>query len=116
VQERNRKRDELSLRNRLLMTSPCPSSSAASAFASASASASASSTAASNLLALESLLTEFFSPVTSNARKAEIESVLSSFTEQSDAWRQSVDFLSRTSNEYVAMFALNSLETVIRRR
>jgi hypothetical protein len=114
VQERNRKRDELSLRNRLLMTSPCPSSSAASAFASASASA--SSTAASNLLALESLLTEFFSPVTSNARKAEIESVLSSFTEQSDAWRQSVDFLSRTSNEYVAMFALNSLETVIRRR
>jgi hypothetical protein len=114
VQERNRKRDELSLRNRLLMTSPCPSSSAASAFASASASA--SSTAASNLFALESLLTEFFSPVTSNARKAEIESVLSSFTEQSDAWRQSVDFLSRTSNEYVAMFALNSLETVIRRR
>jgi hypothetical protein len=105
VQERNRKRDELSLRNRLLMTSPCPSSSA-----------SASSTATSNLLALESLLTEFFSPVTSNARKAEIESVLSSFTEQSDAWRQSVDFLSRTSNEYVAMFALNSLETVIRRR
>jgi hypothetical protein len=56
-------------------------------------------TAASNLWALESLvldslLTEFFSPVASNARKAEIDSVLSSFAEQSDALRQSVELFS----------------------
>ena len=35
---------------------------------------------------------------------------------QRDAWRQCLDFAARTSNQYVAMFALNTLENVIRRQ
>ena len=36
--------------------------------------------------------------------------------QQRDAWRQCLDFAARTSNQYVAMFALNTLENVIRRQ
>ena len=95
-------------------------------------------------------MSEFFSPATTNARKAEIEALLTSFGQQAsnptrhfpgnilvkrkadynfggkfervvsyqqrDAWRQCLDFAARTSNQYVAMFALNTLENVIRRQ
>lgn len=64
----------------------------------------------SNRLALEGLMTEFFSPTTSNERKAEIERMLNHFQEQKDSWKPSLEFLARTQNHYVAMFALGTIE------
>ena len=70
----------------------------------------------SNLKALEALLDEFFSPSASNVRKAEIEKILTSFTEQSTAWKDCLFFLTNTNNHYVCMFSLTTLETVIHQR
>lgn len=71
---------------------------------------------ASNLRALEVLLEEFFSPRTDNARKAEMEKVLGAFAAQPSAWRDCLYFLSHSANHYVAMFALTTLESFIKRR
>jgi len=71
---------------------------------------------ASNLRALEVLLEEFFSPRTDNARKQEIEKVLGAFAAQPSAWRDCLYFLSHSANHYVAMFALTTLESFIKRR
>ena len=71
---------------------------------------------ASNLKALEALLDEFFSPSASNVRKAEIETLLNSFSEQSTAWKDCLFFLTNTNNHYVCMFSLTTLETVIHQR
>ncbi len=86
------------------------------AVAAAAESAAAAEEEKRNLSALEAVLAEFFSSSTSNARKAEIEATLTSFGEQRDAWRACLGFLTRTNSHYVAMFALNTLEKVIRRR
>ena len=72
-----------------------------------------SSERASNLSALEALLDEFFSPTTSNTRKAEIEKMLKSFSDQSTAWKDCLYFLTESSNHYVCMFSLTTLETII---
>lgn len=69
-----------------------------------------------NLKALECLMDEFFSAAVSNNRKAEIERLLSEFGQQASCWSDSLGFLNRTSNPYVSMFALTTLENVIRRR
>ncbi len=53
---------------------------------------------------------EFFSPATSNARKREIEVVLQSFAAQKDSWRQCLQFMAETGNQFVCMFTLNTLE------
>ena len=42
--------------------------------------------------------------------------IILAYFQQRDAWRQCLDFAARTSNQYVAMFALNTLENVIRRQ
>ncbi len=68
-----------------------------------------------DLKALEALMEEFFSGATSNARKREIEALLDNFSLQKDAWRRCLDFVAATRSHYVCMFALNVLETVIRR-
>ena len=70
----------------------------------------------SNLRALEALMDEFFSPATTNSRKAEIEKLLGSFSEQSTAWKDCLYFLTSTSNQYVCMFSLTTLETFIHQR
>ena len=67
----------------------------------------------SNRIALEGLMTEFFSPTTTNERKAEIEQMLSHFQAQKDSWRPSLEFLARTQNHYVAMFAISTIEVYI---
>ena len=59
---------------------------------------------------------EFFSPATTNSRKAEIEKLLGSFSEQSTAWKDCLYFLTSTSNQYVCMFSLTTLETFIHQR
>ena len=64
----------------------------------------------SDLLALEGLMTEFFSGMTSNARKAEIEVMLNNFEAQNDSWRDCLNFMAATDNQYVLMFALNTLQ------
>ena len=52
----------------------------------------------------------FFDNDTSNERKREIETVLSSFGQQEGAWRQCLYYLSHTQNSYVSMFSLTTLE------
>lgn len=69
-----------------------------------------------NLRALEVLMDEFFSPTTTNARKAEIEKVLANFSGQAAAWKDCLFFLTNTNNHYVCMFSLTTLETFIHRR
>merc|ERR1719320_1282940 len=59
---------------------------------------------------------EFFSPTTTNARKAEIEKVLANFSGQAAAWKDCLFFLTNTNNHYVCMFSLTTLETFIHRR
>ena len=71
---------------------------------------------ASNLRALEGLMDEFFSAAASNSRKAEIEKLLGSFSEQATAWKDCLYFLTSTSNQYVCMFSLTTLETFIHQR
>ena len=70
----------------------------------------------SNLKALEALLDEFFSPSTTNTRKSEIEKILSNFSGQATAWKDCLYFLTNTSNHYVCMFSLTTLETCIQQR
>ena len=70
----------------------------------------------SNLRALEGLMDEFFSAATSNSRKAEIEKILGGFSEQATAWKDCLFFLTSTSNQYVCMFSLTTLETFIHQR
>ncbi|XP_012277726.1 exportin-6-A [Orussus abietinus] len=65
---------------------------------------------------LEHLMTEFFSPETTNERKRTIEQSLHEFTAQINSWRPCLHFLSSTNNHYVSMFALSTLETTIGRR
>lgn len=65
---------------------------------------------------LEHLMTEFFSPETSNERKRTIERSFQEFAGQIDSWRPCLHFLSSTNNHYVSMFALSTLETTIGRR
>lgn len=63
-----------------------------------------------SLGALEALLDEFFAPVTSNARKHEIETGLEQFGHQKSAFRAFLTFLSTSGNPYVSMFCLTGLE------
>ena len=63
-----------------------------------------------SLSALESIMDEFFSPGTTNPRKREIEEMLQRFVHEKDAWRQSLDFMAKTGNQHVCMFALNVIE------
>lgn len=65
---------------------------------------------------LEQLMTEFFSPETTNERKHTIEHSFQEFAAQIDSWKPCLHFLSSTSNHYVSMFALSTLETTIGRR
>ncbi|XP_015438006.1 PREDICTED: exportin-6 [Dufourea novaeangliae] len=65
---------------------------------------------------LEHLMTEFFSPETSNERKRTIERSFQEFAGQIDSWQPCLHFLSSTNNHYVSMFALSTLETTIGRR
>jgi len=71
---------------------------------------------AANLKGLESLMEEFFSPGVSNQRKAQIQAMLEEFEQQSSCWSDSLLFLRATSNPYVSMFALTTLEKTIRKR
>ncbi|KAG8185218.1 hypothetical protein JTE90_025889 [Oedothorax gibbosus] len=66
-----------------------------------------------SLSALEALMTEFYSPNTSNGRKRQIELLLEGFKSQPECWRHSLNFLSNTSNEFVMMYCLNVIEHVI---
>lgn len=65
---------------------------------------------AAALQSLERLMTEFFSPETTNERKRTIEQSFQEFAEQIDSWRPCLHFLSSTNNHYVSMFALSTLE------
>ncbi|KAK3797258.1 hypothetical protein RRG08_030482 [Elysia crispata] len=69
-----------------------------------------------SLKGLEGLLNEFFAPSTTNNRKREIEAILANFTQMSNAWEMCLFFMSHTQNEYVMMFCLNVLETLISHR
>ena len=61
-------------------------------------------------------MSEFFHPSTSNDRKRAIEEILEKFSQQKDCWKHSLYFLANTLNEYVMMYCLSVLETVINRR
>ena len=94
----------------------------------------ADAAAEANLKALECLMDEFFSSDVSNFRKAEIERLLNDFGQQvikgfliisacimnmmfqASCWSDSLGFLNRTSNPYVSMFALTTIENTIRKR
>lgn len=66
-----------------------------------------------SLEGLEKLLGEFFDPETSNDRKHEIEKLLATFSCQSGAWRQCMYFMMLSSDQYVAMYCLATIESVI---
>jgi len=59
---------------------------------------------------------EFFSPLTDNSRKREIEQILGNFSSVANAWRDCLYFMENSRNEYVAMFCLTTLEQVIQKR
>lgn len=63
-----------------------------------------------SLEALEKLLNEFFSPGTSNERQRELENILSTFSGRPESWRLCLQFLTLTSNQYVAMYCLATIE------
>ncbi|XP_067938254.1 exportin-6-like [Watersipora subatra] len=69
-----------------------------------------------NLRALEGLMNEFFLPATSNERKKSIEELLNNFSQQKDSWQYCLMFIEQTSNEYVLMYALSVLETLINKQ
>ena len=76
-----------------------------------------SSVSASDLAALENLLNEFYAGHTSNARKREIEQILTHFGNQNNAWHQCLGFLAANrDNHFVSMFVLTTLEGIIKRR
>ncbi|GFQ82242.1 exportin-6 [Trichonephila clavata] len=66
-----------------------------------------------SLSALEALMTEFFSPNTTNERKRQIEEILDSFKNQSECWHHCLNFISNTSNEFVIMYCLTVIEHII---
>lgn len=59
---------------------------------------------------LEMLMAEFFSPTTQNERKKEIETMLQNFDKQQDSWKHCIYFMKKSSNQYVLMFALTTIE------
>ncbi|XP_049807007.1 exportin-6-B isoform X3 [Schistocerca nitens] len=70
-------------------------------------------TESQSLAALEALMNEFFAPETSNDRKREIETVLHDFSNQQGAWKHCIYFMSHSSNQYVCMYSLNTIEKLI---
>ncbi|XP_028138810.1 exportin-6 [Diabrotica virgifera virgifera] len=66
-----------------------------------------------SLIALEHLMEEFFNPQTSNSRKHDIETQLNYFKSLPHLWRYCIYFVTNTSSQYVKMFALSTLESVI---
>lgn len=68
------------------------------------------------LKALEALMTEFFDMGTSNERKREIENQVNNFSQQQGALKHCLFFLSHTSNEFVMMYCLTVLETLINKQ
>lgn len=66
-----------------------------------------------SLIALEQLMEEFFNPHTSNSRKHDIEIQLNYFKSLPHLWRYCIYFITNTSSQYVKMFALSTLESVI---
>ncbi|XP_056643159.1 exportin-6-like isoform X1 [Diorhabda sublineata] len=66
-----------------------------------------------SLFALEHLMDEFFNPHTSNRRKHDIEIQLNYFKSLPHLWRYCIYFITNTSSQYVKMFALSTLESVI---
>ncbi|KAL3272659.1 hypothetical protein HHI36_014124 [Cryptolaemus montrouzieri] len=69
-----------------------------------------------SLAALEQLMEEFFNHSTSNARKHEIEQQLNAFKLSPHSWKLCLYFITHTSSQYVVMFSLSILETVINQR
>ncbi|XP_075220415.1 exportin ellipsoid body open [Lycorma delicatula] len=69
-----------------------------------------------SLRTLESLLEQFFDDCTSNEKKQTIELTLASFTKQQGAWKQCLQFMNNSSNQYVSMFCLATLETIITKK
>lgn len=68
---------------------------------------------------LESHISEFFAPTTTNERKRQIEAVLDNFSKQSGSWKQALYFLSHSqspSNEYVMMYCLSVIENTVKGR
>uniref|UniRef100_T1HB63 Exportin-1/Importin-beta-like domain-containing protein n=1 Tax=Rhodnius prolixus TaxID=13249 RepID=T1HB63_RHOPR len=63
-----------------------------------------------SLAILDALLKEFFDYKTSNERKQEIETVLGEFGSQRDAWKHCIYYLNNTTNHFVCMFCLATLE------
>lgn len=53
---------------------------------------------------------EFFNPITTNNRKHDIELQLNHFSVQKDSWKFCVYFIGHTSNQYVSMYALSTIE------
>ncbi|XP_021927529.1 exportin-6 isoform X3 [Zootermopsis nevadensis] len=58
-------------------------------------------------------MNEFFAPGTSNERKREIEGVLHNFSSQGGAWKHCLYFMSHSTNQYVCMYSLTTIETLI---
>lgn len=58
-------------------------------------------------------MNEFFAPATSNERKREIEGVLHNFSSQRGAWKHCLNFMSHSTNEYVCMYSLTTIEVRI---
>ncbi|KAF5293825.1 hypothetical protein FQA39_LY03310 [Lamprigera yunnana] len=75
-----------------------------------------SQTEEESLAALEHLMEEFFTHSTSNSRKHDIEAQLNTFSNQRDCWKLCVYFLTHTSSQYVSMYALSTIESVINRQ
>ncbi|XP_018332327.1 exportin-6-B isoform X2 [Agrilus planipennis] len=69
-----------------------------------------------SLRALERLLDEFFNHSTSNEKKREIENQLHSFSNQRDCWKYCIYFLAHTSSQYVSMYSISTIESVINRQ
>ncbi|XP_077286482.1 exportin ellipsoid body open [Arctopsyche grandis] len=65
---------------------------------------------------LEMLMAEFFSPTTQNERKKEIETMLQNFDRQQDSWKHCIYFMKKSSNQYVLMFALTTIENIINKK
>nr|CAD7264735.1 unnamed protein product [Timema shepardi] len=66
-----------------------------------------------SLAALETLLNEFFAPVTTNERKHDIEGMLNNFSSQQGAWKHCLFFLANSANQYVSMYSLTTIEKLI---
>ncbi|RZF34382.1 hypothetical protein LSTR_LSTR008921 [Laodelphax striatellus] len=69
-----------------------------------------------SLATLVDLLERFFSHTTSNQQKQVIESSLASFSAQDGAWKNCLEFMNVSSNNYVLMFCLGTLEMIITRK